>query len=144
MADQEDFLYAMTEFGIKRLSWMVFMLMGNDVYRSNPEMRICANFIANMPKCKEYAQDIYLVFGGSSELWKYKPGLAEVYDARVDEVCDYMRKRMECIKGDRVMKGIDIADGIGHVQGSSYTTMTNGFVFLALWASGMLPPKSRL
>jgi len=136
------FMSVLNSMGLTRLVFIVFMFMGNDVYKTKIDVTVRKQFLDAVMIAKTYAENVHLVFGGSCELWQYNRSYLD-YDDRVNEVCRMMKQHLETIKGNKIWAGIKVADKLGHVTKDSYETLAKGYVWVAIWASA-LTPRARL
>ena len=130
-----------------RPRWMVWLAMGNDLYP--PGTPVVVEQVWDLGSrliaaARSWCPNQRLVFGGSSQLWRYHlhfpAALCDAYDHYVREAADmYTGNAIPCISGDSVFAGIVTADRIGHVSYRSLRELSLAFGMLATWAASPFP-----
>ena len=126
----------------KTVKFMVFILKEGNVYDKPYDSRLCHAFGKVLLDAKQYADNVHLVFGGKTSLRGGQ--FRQVCDEKVKKVIKTLKEYAESIKGDKVWQDLETNHGIHRADDASYEAVARGFAFLAVWASGTVPHKSRL
>ena len=135
MSDAPEMLDKWRQYYDKKLDFIAFVFMGNDSYTEKDTKQYVQNFLAYTRTLTYAATDLFMVYGGSSTLWRYGGTLKDAYDARAAATVRALRCDLTCWTGARVWAGLQVADKVGHAATVSYPLLARGFVFLTMVAT---------
>ena len=129
-ATLRGFTSILPEKPIFKYKFVLVVSMGNDLYKQKSyPLSVEADLSCLDAKCKEIAEKVFYVYGGSASVWNYQGVEGMLYDEFVDRVVNYARgKSMSIIRGAHQLAGIKIKDKIGHVSARSYRQVVEAYV----------------
>ena len=137
-----------------RHPWIVLFSGGNDVYVQADTEALYSAMGTTIRLALTATDALVVVYGGSSETWRYRGRFAQEYDARVCRVVDRLSADFQKIRGVRILSGApelcsladaDLVDRIGHLQFmDGFEKLVAALFAWVTLARALVPWRSRL